>query len=165
VGPHGRVGVWALTYPSAYRSLALLAIAATPFLGINACNDNTQARTLAVGDRLHRARIALAASFVGGQAAGLRERIHHEMIIQPPEPDSALRGRAAAVYLERLARTTEVRHSELLPRAVSEEGEFLLEHGTWLLQSDQVYRSRYTIRWRESSSGWQVVLWRWTLFQ
>jgi hypothetical protein len=115
---------------------------------------------------LHRARVALGASFIGGQASGLRELLHSDLIVQPPEPDTALRGPAAADYLERLARESELTRSELLPAAVGREGNFLLERGGWILESgDRTLASRYTIRWRESPAGWKVVLWRWTLFR
>lgn len=56
--------------------------------------------------------------------------------------------------------------SELVPTAMAREGDFLLERGTWFLESGgRTLRSRYTLRWREASRGWQVVLWRWTLFR
>jgi hypothetical protein len=115
---------------------------------------------------LAAARVALGASFVGGRASGLRALLHADLIVQPPEPDSAHRGAAAADYLERLARESEVARSELVPTAMAREGDFLLERGTWFLESGgRTLRSRYTLRWREASQGWQVVLWRWTLFR
>jgi hypothetical protein len=114
---------------------------------------------------LDHTRVALGASFVGGQAGGLRGLLHPDLIVQPPEPDTALRERAAADYLERLARETQVRHSELVPDGISREGQFLLERGTWALESGRWYRTRYTIRWRETPAGWKVVLWRWTRFR
>jgi hypothetical protein len=115
---------------------------------------------------LHRARVALGAGFVGGRASGLRERLHADLIVQPPEPDTARRGDAAAAYLERLARETRVTRSRLLPASVSREGRFLLERGGWHLESgDRTYASRYMIRWVESPAGWRVVLWRWTRFR
>lgn len=135
----------------------LLAIAAC---GAGAGNDAESAES-----RLSRARVALGGGFVGGLASGLRARLDSGLIVQPPEPDSALRGAAAVAYLERLARATDVSHSELLPGRISEEGGFLLEHGTWILESGRQYHSRYTIRWRDSPTGWRVVLWRWTRFR
>ena len=115
---------------------------------------------------LHRARVDLAASFVGGRASGLRDLLQADVIVQPPDPDSALRGAAAADYLERLARASDVARSELLPISVAREGGFLLERGGWHLESgDRTFASRYVIRWRESPAGWKVVLWRWTLFR
>jgi hypothetical protein len=115
---------------------------------------------------LHRERVALGASFVGGRAAGLRELLHADLIVQPPAPDTALRGRAAAEYLERLATESRVDRSELLPVSVNREGGFLLERGGWHVEaSGRTLASRYQIRWRESSAGWKVVLWRWTLFR
>ena len=115
---------------------------------------------------LQQARIALGASFVGSHAGGLRRLMHPDLIVQPPEPDSALRGQAAAGYLERLARESQVTRSQLLPVSVGREGGFLLERGVWHLSSgDRTFTSRYTIRWRASPAGWKVVLWRWTLFR
>ena len=115
---------------------------------------------------LHEARVALGASFVGRRATGLRERLHGDMIVQPPEPDSPVRGGAAVAYLERLARESEVTRSELLPVSVSREGNFLLERGGWHLESgERTFASRYIIRWAESPSGWKVMLWRWTVFR
>jgi hypothetical protein len=115
---------------------------------------------------LDPARVALGAGFVGGRAAGLRDLLHPDLIVQPPEPDSALRGRAAAEYLEGLARESAVTRSELMPGAVSREGGFLLERGTWLLEAgERRFASRYLLRWRESPDGWRVVLWRWTRFR
>lgn len=118
------------------------------------------------GPELHLARVTLGASFVGGRATGLRELLHADLIVQPPEPDSALRGAAAADYLVDLARATAVTRSALVPGSVSREGGFLLERGGWHLASgDHTFASRYTIRWRESPGGWTVVLWRWTRFR
>jgi hypothetical protein len=115
---------------------------------------------------LHRERLTLGASFVGGRASGLRELLHEDLIVQPPAPDTPLRGAAAAEYLERLARESQVTRSELLPVSLSREGGFLLERGGWHLESgDRTFASRYLIRWRQSPAGWKVVLWRWTLFR
>jgi hypothetical protein len=133
--------------------------------GVIGCGDGSRLPADSVASRLDRARVTLAASFVGGRAAGLRDRLHDDVIVQPPEPDTSRQGTGAADYLERLARETEVRHSELLPARITEEGGFLLEQGTWLLETERFYRSRYTIRWRDSDGGWQVVLLRWTRFQ
>jgi hypothetical protein len=74
----------------------------------------------AVGRRLILA--ALGASFVGGQARGLRALLHGDLIVQPPEPDSARRGAAAADYLDRLARESALTRSQLLPTSISREG-------------------------------------------
>jgi hypothetical protein len=114
---------------------------------------------------LQEARVALGAGFVGGHG-GLRKLLHRDLIVQPPEPDTALHGEAAAEYLEGLARESRVTRSELLPVSLSREGGFLLEHGGWHLRyGDHTLASRYTLRWRETPAGWKVVLWRWTLFR
>ena len=132
---------------------------------MTACGAGERSDPEGVDSRLNRARVALGAGFVGGRAAGLRALLDSGVIVQPADPDPALRGTAAVGYLERLARETDVGHSELLPGRISEEGDFLLEHGTWILESERQYRSRYTIRWRDSRAGWKVVLWRWTRFR
>jgi hypothetical protein len=102
---------------------------------------------------------------VGGHASGLRRLLHADLIVQPPEPDSAVGGPGAVAYLELIARETVVERSELVPETVSREGGFILERGTWVLDADAPLRSRYTIRWRRAAGDWQVVLWRWTLFR
>ena len=71
---------------------------------------------------LRRERLALGASFVGGRASGLRELLHEDLIVQPPAPDSPLRGAEAGEYLEQLARESQVTRSELLPVSLSREG-------------------------------------------
>jgi hypothetical protein len=115
---------------------------------------------------LERARVLLGASFVGGQARGIEPLLHQDLIVQPPAPDSAVGRKAASAYIVRLARETRVSRSELVPVTVAREGEFLLEQGSWFLESAaRRYRSRYTIRWRSTPTGWQVVLWRWTSFR
>jgi len=96
----------------------------------------------------------------------LRRRTAAPSQQQPPAPDTALRGRAAAAYLERLARKSRLTGSELSPVSITREGGFLLERGGWHLESgSRTFASRYMIRWRESPAGWKVVLWRWTLFR
>jgi hypothetical protein len=115
---------------------------------------------------LERARVALGASFVGPRAGGLRALVDSDPIVQPPKPDSALRGGAAVDYLERLARESDLARSELTPTALAREGGFLLERGIWFLEAgERTLRSRYMIRWRETPAGWKVVLWRWTSFR
>lgn len=148
------------------HSAVILALAAGSVLALAAgCEDGEQS-SLSHRPVLGPARVALAASFIGGQAGALRSLLHADLIVQPPKPDSALRGPAAADYLEGLARQSDLTRSELAPTAMSREGEFLLERGTWFLEAGQhTFRSRYTLRWRESPAGWKVTLWRWTLFR
>jgi hypothetical protein len=148
--------------PRAGRPRRLIAVVLVAL----AIGCDSRARPDAADSGLQRARVALGASFVGGRASGLRALLHTGVIVQPPEPDSALRGGEAAQYLERLARSSEVTRSELLPVSVGREGGFLLERGAWHLESgDRTFASRYVLRWREASEGWQVVLWRWTRFR
>jgi hypothetical protein len=151
--------------PVATRGSLARRLIATALLGLGgACGGRDEGPGKATG--LHEARVSLGASFVGGQASGLRRLLHRDLIVQPPEPDTALRGDSAAEYLERLARESQVTRSELLPASVSREGGFLLERGWWYLGlGDRTLASRYIIRWRESPAGWSVVLWRWTLFR
>jgi hypothetical protein len=140
-------------------------IAAALLAGVVGCEGDPQPRDRTERDRLESVRIELAASFFGGQAKGLHRLLHGDLIVQPPEPDTPLRAEAAADYLERLARETAVQRSELLPAAITREGNFLLERGTWILESGRGYQSRYMIRWTETPTGWKVVLWRWNRFR
>jgi hypothetical protein len=140
-------------------------IGAALLAGVVGCQGDRQPRARTEGARLDRVRLELAASFLGGQARGLRRLLHADLIVQPPEPDSSLRAEAAADYLEGLARRTAVRRSELLPADVWKEGTFLLERGTWILESGRGYHSQYMIRWTEAPTGWKVVLWRWSRFR
>jgi hypothetical protein len=140
-------------------------IAAALLAGAVGCQSDRPSRAQSQGARLDPVRVELAASFVGGEAKGLRRLLHADLIVQPPEPDTSLRAEAAADYLERLARGTVVRRSELLPADISREGSFLLERGTWVLESGRRYQSRYMIRWTEAATGWKVVLWRWSRFR
>lgn len=148
------------------RAAMILALAVGPLLALGTGCETRDRISESAGQEPGPARVALGASFVGGRAGGLRNLLHSDAIIQPPEPDSALRGSAAADYLERLARASDLARSELVPTAISREGGFLLERGTWFLDAgERTFRSRYTLRWRESPAGWKVVLWRWTLFR
>jgi hypothetical protein len=149
--PRARVSIRRLT------AAALLALAG--------CADRQESAADAEAD-LGQSRVALGGGFVGGRAAGLRELLHRDLIVQPPAPDSALQGAAAADYLERLARGSDVERSELLPRSISREGGFLLERGSWIVETGaRRLASRYMLRWRDSPTGWSVVLWRWTPFR
>jgi hypothetical protein len=153
------------THPVASRGGRPRRLIAAALVGLAiGCGSHEQSESADSG--LQRARVALGASFVGGRAKGLRPLLHGDVIVQPPAPDTALRGTEAAEYLERLARSSELTRSELLPVSVGREGGFLLERGAWRLESgDRTFASRYVLRWRESAAGWQVVLWRWTLFR
>jgi hypothetical protein len=140
-------------------------IAAALLAGATGC-ESRESPGAPPGMDLERAREALGASFVGRRAGGPRALMDPDPIVQPPKPDSALRGDAAVDYLERLARESDLARSELTPTDLSREGGFLLERGTWFLEAEErTLRSRYTIRWRETPAGWKVVLWRWTPFR
>jgi hypothetical protein len=109
---------------------------------------------------------ALGASFASKDSATLRRLLHPDLIVQPPEPDSARQGAAAIEYLLRLAVHTSVAESRLEPRRVVPEGPFVFEQGFWRLRSgDRTLRAPYSLRWRGSAAGWQVVLWRWGAFR
>lgn len=111
-------------------------------------------------------RVTLGASFVGGDTSRLRGLLHSDLVVQPPAPDSALGGTAAIQYLLRLAANTSVAESRLRTGALAREGSFLFEQGLWLLrEGDQALQAGYTLRWRETPDGWQVVLWRWNPFR
>jgi hypothetical protein len=140
-------------------------VAALLLAAVAGCDRSSPAHSADPEGDLAQVRVALGASFTGAGGGGLRDLLDSDPIVQPPEPDSAVRGAEAAAYLERLARHTQVSYSELRPTAISQEGDFLLERGTWFLESDRTFRSRYTIRWRETPAGWKVVLWRWTSFR
>ncbi len=109
---------------------------------------------------------ALGGSFVSGDSAVLRRLLHPDIIVQPPPPDSARGGNAAIAYLLELAAQTRVVESRLEPRAITPEGPFTFEQGTWLLRiGERGLRSPYTLRWRDTPEGWRVVLWRWGRFR
>jgi hypothetical protein len=114
----------------------------------------------------HEEHAVLAGSFVTGDSAALRALLHADFIVQPPAPDTARQGAAARSYLLQLAGNTKVTESRLHPRMVVPEGPFAFEEGTWELRvGDRRLRSPYMIRWRNTPSGWRVVLWRWGRFQ
>jgi hypothetical protein len=108
----------------------------------------------------------LGGAFVGGDSASLRQLLHPDVIVQPPPPDSASQGAVAIEYLLALAMGSEVSASRLRPTAVTREGPFLLEEGTWFMTTgDRMLRSRYLVRWRPSDGGWRIVLLRWSRFR
>lgn len=108
----------------------------------------------------------LAASFVSGDTAGLATLLDDQLVVQPPSPDTALRGAPARRYLLSLAANTSVAESRFHPEVVQPEGSFAYEQGLWELQtgSDRLV-SRYVLRWRKTPVGWRVVLWRWGPFR
>ncbi len=111
-------------------------------------------------------RVTLGASFVGADSSRLRHLLHSDLVVQRPAPDSALGGAAAIEYLLQLAANTSVAESRLQTGAMAREGSFLFEKGLWLLrEGDLALQAGYTLRWRETPGGWQVVLWRWNPFR
>ena len=109
---------------------------------------------------------ALAASFVSNDSASLRRLLHPDLVVQPPEPDSARQGAAAIEYLLSLAAHTSVKESRLFPQVDTPEGPFVFEQGFWRLRTgDRTLHAPYTLRWRGSSEGWKVVLLRWGQFR
>jgi len=108
----------------------------------------------------------LAGSFVSGDTAELASLLDDQLVVQPPAPDTAVRGAPARRYLLGLAANTRVVESQFHPEVVLPEGSFAYEQGLWELQtgSEQLV-SRYVLRWRKSPAGWRVVLWRWGPFR
>lgn len=133
-----------------------------------ACTDRVRPPPVQHGapDRPMEEHTALGASFVSNDSATLRHLLHPDLIVQPPKPDSAQQGAAAIAYLLGLAAKTKVSESRLEPLRVVPEGSFVFEQGIWRLRSgDRTLRAPYTLRWRGSAAGWQVVLWRWGTFR
>ena len=114
----------------------------------------------------HEEHAVLARSFATGDSAALGTLLHANLVVQPPDPDSARQGEAARAYVLQLAANTKVTDSRLHPRMVVPEGPFALEQGTWEFRvGDQRYHGPYMLRWRTTPSGWRVVLWRWGRFR
>jgi hypothetical protein len=108
----------------------------------------------------------LAGSFVSGDTADLAALLDDQLVVQPPSPDTALRGAAARRYVVGLAANTSVEESRFHPEAVLPEGSFTYEQGLWELQAgSNRLVSRYVLRWRKTPAGWRVVLWRWGPFR
>jgi hypothetical protein len=131
-----------------------------------ACTEENRRPGPTLEDNPIEEHTALGASFVARDSAALRQLLDPALVVQPPLPDSARQGPAAAAYMLELAAQTSVSESRLEPIAVVPEGPFVFEQGTWLLRSgDRVLRAPYTLRWRATTAGWRVVLWRWGLFR
>ncbi len=110
-------------------------------------------------------RAALATSFAEKGYQGIGRLLHDSIIVQPPSPDSALRGAAAIRYVTELAAQTRASESRLTPSAATPEGPFLFEQGTWELSfGGRSLSGHYSLRWRQTPAGWKVVLWRWSRF-
>jgi len=108
----------------------------------------------------------LAGSFVSGDTGTLAGLLDPDLVVQPPLPDTALRGPFAKSYLLELAANTSVIDSRFHPEVVVPEGTFAFEQGIWELRTgSRRLLSRYALRWRNTAGGWRVVLWRWGPFQ
>jgi hypothetical protein len=108
----------------------------------------------------------LAGSFVSGDTAELAALLDERLVVQPPSPDTALRGTPARRYLLRLAANTSVAESRFHPEVIQPEGSFAYEQGLWELHTGgNRLLSRYVLRWRKTPVGWRVVLWRWGPFR
>lgn len=132
------------------------------------CRSETEVRPGSSQELSHLPddRVALAASFLGGDRTALERLLHESVIVQPPLPDSAAQGPAAIAYVLRLAEHTALQESTLEPSMVVPEGPFLFEQGTWYIRAgERNLRGHYSIRWRESPNGLRVVLWRWSRFR
>lgn len=111
-------------------------------------------------------RTALAAGFAGHGSRALAGLLHDSIIVQPPSPESGMQGAVAIRYVSDLATHTQVTESRLTPNAVTAEGPFVFEQGTWVLRvGDRPLTGQYTLRWRQTPAGWKVVLWRWSSFR
>lgn len=149
------------------RPYPLVALCMTGIgLTVLGCAERSRPRPQGFADVPVEEHAALGASFVSGDSAALRRLLHSDLIVQPPAPDSAQQGDAAIEYLLQLASQTAVSESRLEPHALVPEGPFAFEQGIWLLRSgDRMLRGPYTLRWRATPQGWQVVLWRWGAFR
>jgi len=111
-------------------------------------------------------RWQLAAAFVKRDSTALRRYLASDVMIWPPAPDTARRGSAAIAYFVGLALGSQVSQSEFRPRAVTTDGVYLIEDGTWSFTHRRVRVSaRYDLRWRQASGRWQVSFLRWDLFR
>jgi hypothetical protein len=136
-------------------------------VGLAGCSDKTRPLP-STADQGHprEEHAVLAGSFASRDSAALGSLLHAELVVQPPAPDSALRGAPARSYLTALAANTSVSASRLYPQTVVPEGQFAFEQGIWVLQvGDLGYQSPYMLRWRRTPAGWRVVLWRWERFR
>ncbi len=111
-------------------------------------------------------RWQLAAAFVKRDSAALRRYLASDVMIWPPAPDTARRGKAAIAYFVGLALASKVSRSEFRPRSVTTNDGYLIEDGMWSFTHRRVKVSaRYDLRWRQAGGRWQVSFLKWDLFR
>ena len=111
-------------------------------------------------------RWQLASAFVQRDSAALRRFLSSDVMIWPPAPDTARRGSPAIRYFIDLALASRVTRSSFRPRAVTTDGAYLIEDGTWTFTHQRTRVStRYDLRWRLADGRWRVSFLKWELFR
>jgi ketosteroid isomerase-like protein len=111
-------------------------------------------------------RWQLASAFVQRDSAALRRFLSSDVMIWPPAPDTARRGSPAIRYFIDLALASRVTQSSFRPRAVTTDGAYLIEDGTWTFTHQRTRVStRYDLRWRLADGRWRVSFLKWELFR
>ena len=111
-------------------------------------------------------RWQLASAFVQRDSAALRRFLASDVMIWPPAPDTARRGSPAIRYFIDLALASRVTRSSFRPRAVTTDGAYLIEDGTWTFTHQRTRVStRYDLRWRLADGRWWVSFLKWELFR
>jgi hypothetical protein len=111
-------------------------------------------------------RWQLASAFVQRDSAALRRFLASDVMIWPPAPDTARRGSPAIRYFIDLALASRVTQSSFRPRAVTTDGAYLIEDGTWTFTHQRTKVSaRYDLRWRLADGRWRVSFLKWELFR
>jgi len=111
-------------------------------------------------------RWQLASAFVRRDSVALRRFLAPDVMIWPPAPDTARRGSPAIRYFIDLALASRVSQSDFRPRALTTDGAYLIEDGTWTFTHRRTRVSaRYDLRWRLADGRWQVSFLKWELFR
>lgn len=111
-------------------------------------------------------RWQLASAFVRRDSVALRRFLAPDVMIWPPAPDTARRGSPAIRYFIDLALASRVTQSDFRPRALTTDGAYLIEDGTWTFTHRRTRVSaRYDLRWRLADGRWQVSFLKWELFR
>ncbi len=111
-------------------------------------------------------RWQLASAFVRRDSVALRRFLAPDVMIWPPAPDTARRGSPAIRYFIDLALASRVSQSDFRPRALTTDGAYLIEDGTWTFTHRRTRVSaRYDLRWRLAEGRWQVSFLKWELFR